>query len=151
MGFPMFLLCSDTGSAHAYAPSGWDFMNLAEAVRSSLVQVMPYSDRIQRMSSEADLNNFMMLHPAGSAKPRVLIFMDDVRRPNLAAYNAAVRLSGSHHFAQLGAPRWVIERFKLKQVPALIVIDPATRQGATNVPVLMKDHTEGLIEQITSV
>jgi curved DNA-binding protein CbpA len=148
--FPMFVLCTDTGSTQSYFPSGWDFMNLAEAVKSSLVQVMPYTDRIERLSSEADLNKFMMLHPEGSAKPRVLIFMDDVRRPHLSAYNAAVRLSGTHHFAQLGSARWVIERFKLKHVPAVIVIDPSTRQGATTVPMYMQERTEGLVEQILS-
>ena len=41
---------------------------------------------------------------------------------------------------QVGATNWVIDRFKLKRVPAMIVIDPSTKQGATQTPVLFQDY-----------
>ncbi|CAL1156224.1 unnamed protein product [Cladocopium goreaui] len=34
-----------------------------------------------------------------------------------------------HHFAQVGTQRWAIDRFKVRRIPAYVIVDPATRQG----------------------
>eukprot|EP00930_Biecheleria_cincta_P097109 TRINITY_DN88839_c0_g1_i1.p1 TRINITY_DN88839_c0_g1~~TRINITY_DN88839_c0_g1_i1.p1 ORF type:complete len:640 (+),score=108.61 TRINITY_DN88839_c0_g1_i1:32-1951(+) len=147
--FPMFVITPGSGGQFQhYMPSGWDFFNLADSVRQAVLEVVPYSDRVTPLYSEAALDAFLRLHPAGSSKPRVLIISDDIRRRFMQVFSAAERLR-THHFAQVGAMRWVIERFKVRQVPCFIVVDPATRQGAHQVPQPLYDNTAHLIEQIS--
>lgn len=146
--FPMFIILDGVGGMHSYVPTGWDFLNLADAVRQAVTEFVPYTERIQTLRNEADLDLFLKVHPTGSAKPRIVFFADDVRRRLLTAFNVAGKLQDTHHCAQLGAQRWVMERFKLKQVPAFLLIDPATRQGATTSPQIIYEHAEKVIEQI---
>lgn len=146
----MFVICDGFGSSSQYVPSGWDFLNFAEAVRSAVTERLLYNERVQPLTSESELDNFLRLHAAGSSKPRVIFFVDDVRRRLLSAYIAAARLGGTHHCAQISAQRWVVDRFKLQRVPAFLVVDPVTRQGATKVPLLMQGRTSQILEQIRS-
>jgi len=148
--FPMIVICDGFGSSSQYVPSGWDFLNLAEAVKSAITEVLLYGQHVQPLRSEAELDAFLRLHTHGSSKPRVLFFVDDVRRRLLSAYLAAARLGDTHHCAQVAAHRWVVDRFKLQRVPAFIVIDPVTRQGATKTPQLMHDRTSKIIDQVRS-
>eukprot|EP00928_Gymnodinium_smaydae_P029324 TRINITY_DN22111_c0_g1_i3.p1 TRINITY_DN22111_c0_g1~~TRINITY_DN22111_c0_g1_i3.p1 ORF type:complete len:561 (+),score=108.28 TRINITY_DN22111_c0_g1_i3:47-1729(+) len=148
--FPLFMVYSGRSGFEQYMPGGWDFMDLAGAVRSVVLQAVPYGERVQRLYSEADLDNFMRLHPAGSAQPRVIVFMDDVRRPSLAAWKAAGILQGTHHFATIGSHHWAVERFKLRRVPSVLVIDPATRQGSTTSPVVGLEQSAALVDHIRS-
>eukprot|EP00929_Paragymnodinium_shiwhaense_P119212 TRINITY_DN91097_c0_g1_i1.p1 TRINITY_DN91097_c0_g1~~TRINITY_DN91097_c0_g1_i1.p1 ORF type:complete len:681 (-),score=129.31 TRINITY_DN91097_c0_g1_i1:83-2125(-) len=149
--FPIFLLHGSAGSTlQAWGPSGWDFFNLADAAKSAVTESVNYKDRLEIISSPAQLDAFIALNPAGSSKPRVLIITDDPRRKLLSVFRAAGELSDSHHFAQVGASDWVIDRFRLKRVPALIVIDPSTRQGATDKPVLFQDRTSDVLQKIRS-
>eukprot|EP00927_Polykrikos_kofoidii_P078179 TRINITY_DN7502_c0_g2_i1.p1 TRINITY_DN7502_c0_g2~~TRINITY_DN7502_c0_g2_i1.p1 ORF type:complete len:675 (+),score=102.93 TRINITY_DN7502_c0_g2_i1:405-2429(+) len=148
--FPFFIVSSGHGSTQHYTPSGWDYMNLGESVRMAALQVAPYESRIQTITSEASLESFLNLHPEGSAKPRVLIFVDDVRRRYLGIFRAANQMAGTHHFAQISAMNWVVKRFKLKRVPAMTVIDPATRQGATSSPVIMQGRMQEVVNTIRS-
>jgi len=146
--YPTFKISSD-GMVHEYMPHGWDFLNLAGAVRSAVLDSLRYSDRVTELRTEADLDRFIRLHPAGSSKPRVLIVLDDVRRRLMNVYIAAGRLSESHHFAQVGATRWVVDRFKVQRVPCFLVIDPGTRQGAVQHPELLQDSTGSFMQQVT--
>jgi len=146
--FPMFVILDGVGGSHSYIPSGWDFLNLADAVRQAVTEVLPYNDRVQPLRSEAELDKFLRVHPVGSSKPRVLFFADDVRRRLLSAFTVAEKLKDTHHCAQLGAQQWVLQRFKVRQVPAYLVIDPATRQGATTTPQMMYDRSDKIVEQI---
>mmetsp|Transcript_83442 Transcript_83442/g.232746 ORF Transcript_83442/g.232746 Transcript_83442/m.232746 type:complete len:645 (+) Transcript_83442:45-1979(+) len=148
--FPMFVIGTGTGQTHQYMPSGWDFLNLPDAVRSAVLEAVPYDNRVRSLYSEADLENYLQLHPLGSSSLRVLVFMDDVRRQFIGVYVAAGQLAGTHHFAQIGAHRWVVDRFKLRRVPAMVVIDPATRQGVTPSPVLMQDSASYIAEHARS-
>lgn len=146
--YPTFKISSD-GMVHEYMPHGWDFLNLAGAARSAVLDSLRYSDRVTELRTEADLDRFIRLHPSGSSKPRVLIVLDDVRRRLMNVYIAAGRLSESHHFAQIGASRWVVDRFKVQRVPCFLVIDPGTRQGAVQHPELLQDSTGGFMQQVT--
>lgn len=146
--FPMFVILDGVGGTHSYQPSGWDFMNLADAVRQAVTEVLPYTERIQQLRSEQELDRFLQVHPAGSAKARVVFFTDDVRRRLLSAFTIAGKLQETHHCAQLGATRWVMERFKLRQVPAYIVIDPATRQGFTTTPQMMYESPDQIVDKV---
>lgn len=148
--FPMFVICDGFGSSSQYVPSGWDFLNFAEAVKSAVTEVLLYSQQVQPLRSEAELDTFLRLHAQGSSKPRVVFFVDDVRRRLLSAYIAAARLGGTHHCAQIAAHSWVIDRFKLQRVPAFLVIDPITRQGATKTPQLMYDRTSKILDIVRS-
>lgn len=151
--FPMFLICSGQDRyCHLYTPSGWDFLNLADALLSSVLEVAPYWDRIRPISSEADLDDFLTLRAEGSSNARVLIFTDDLRRRNLQAFVAAGQLSKSHLFGQVAANRWAVSRFKLRQVPAYVVVDPATRQAVTPHPMDMHGHggAAALAGQVTA-
>jgi len=160
--FPMFVLCSGDGMSRQYIPGGWDFFNLADAVRSAVLEVVPYSDRVPPLRSEAELDAFLRLAPMGSSGPRVLLIIDDARRRFMSIYKAAERLAGTHHFAQISAFRWVIDRFKVQRVPSYVVIDPATRQGGTymdprtgqersQAPQMVPGDAGRFIEQIRSV
>jgi len=146
--FPMFIILDGAGGMHSFHPSGWDFLNLADAVRQAVTEVVPYSENIALLRSEADLDKFLAVHPVGSGKPRVLFFSNDVRLRHLSFFIIASKLQDTHHCAQIGATRWAMDRFKLRQVPAYMVIDPATRQGATKDPQIIYERSERLIEQI---
>jgi len=149
--FPGFIIGDGLGNTHTYFPSGWDFVNFAESVRSYVTEVVPYDEVISRFTTEVELDNFIKLHPAGSSKPRVIFFTDDVRRRMLPFYLTARRLASTHHFAQLGAQgtNWIIDRFKLQRVPAYIVIDPATRNGATQTPQMLYElQAEQMVAQL---
>jgi len=148
--FPVFVLCSGDGVSRQYLPGGWDFFNLADAVRSAVLEVVPYSDRVPALRSEADLDAFLRLSPKGSSGPRVLVIMDDARRQFMSIYTAAGRLAGTHHFAQISAFRWVVDRFKVQRVPSFVVIDPATRQGGTPAPQMVPGDAGRFIQQIRS-
>ncbi|CAE8587063.1 unnamed protein product, partial [Polarella glacialis] len=108
--------------------------------------VIPYGDRVRLIQSEAALEDFLRLHPAGSSKPRVIVITDDVRRRFLQVFAAAGDLSGSHHFAQIAATRWAIDRFKVRQVPCFVIVDPASRQGHQPQPQLLFDSKSRLKE-----
>lgn len=150
--FPLFLLCDGYGRALQYSPGLWDRLDLAGAVRSSLVNVLPYSEKVLSLRSEKALDSFLQLYDQGSSGLRVIIFVDDIRREYMSVYLAAQNLAGTHHFAQLDASRWVVARFKLKRVPSYLVIDPATRQAATvdgsTQPQNLPGDTKHLIETI---
>lgn len=148
--FPIFCICPGTSSVHQWLPSGWDFLNFGGAIRSALLDVLPYSDRVTQLRSETELDNFLRLHPAGSSRPRVIIVMDDVRRQSLSVYMAAGRLAGTHHFGQVGAERWVIDRFKVNQVPAFVIVDPATRQGGANRAQPIQENSQRFADQVSS-
>lgn len=145
--YPIFALLGGR-QVQLYRPNGWDFLNLADSVRQQMLQVLPYFDRVTPIQSEADLDHFLKLHPAGSPKARVLVIMDDSRRTVMSVYNAAGRLIGTHHFAQVSAYSWVVNRFKLKRYPCFLVIDPGTRQGAPQGPQSLFSRTDQLLEQV---
>lgn len=147
--YPTFKISSGDGMVHEYMPHGWDFLNLDGAARSAVLESLRYSDRVTELRTETDLDRFIRLHPAGSSKPRVLIVVDDVRRRLMNVYIAAGRLFESHHFAQIGASRWVVDRFKVQRVPCFLVIDPGTRQGAVQHPEMLQDSTGGFMHQVT--
>jgi len=117
-------------------------------VRSAALEALPYADRVPELHTEAELDAFLRLHPAGSSRPRVVVILDDVRRRMMSVYTAAGKLARTHHFAQVGAARWVVQRFKVQRVPCFIVIDPATRQGATQQPQLMQDGSGGFAAKV---
>lgn len=147
--FPTFVILDGSGGVSSYTPSGWDFLNLADAVRQAVTEVLPYRDRIPMLRSELELDNFLKLHPAGSGKPRVVVFADDARRKLLTPFNVCAKLKDTHHCAQLGAiSTWVQNRFKLRQVPSFMVIDPATRQGSTRDPQIMYERADTIIDAI---
>jgi len=146
--FPMFVILDGVGGIHSFHPSGWDFLNLADAVKQAVTEVLPYNERVAQLRSEAELDRFLQVHPAGSAKARVVFFVDDVRRQLLAIFTICGKLKETHHCAQLGSTKWVVDRFKLRQVPSFIAIDPATRQGATTSPQIMHEHADKIAERI---
>lgn len=148
--FPMFVILDGVGGIHSFHPGGWDFMNLADAVKQAVTEVLPYAERVAQLRSEAEYDRFLQVHPAGSAKARVVFFVDDVRRQLLPIFTICGKLKETHHCAQLGASgtKWVIDRFKLRQVPSFIAIDPATRQGATTSPQMMHEHADKIAERI---
>jgi len=148
--FPAFVICDGHGNSQQYIPGGWDFMNLGDAVRSATLQVLPYFDTVAPLRSESELDDWLKLHAAGSSGPRVLIFMDDYRRQYMSVFSAARKLSSSHHFAQVSASGWVVDRFRVQRVPSFVVIDPATRQGSTQAPQMLPGDTESLISQVRS-
>jgi len=123
-------------------------MNLADAVKQAVTEVLPYNERVTQLRSEAELDTFLRVHPAGSSKARVIFFVDDVRRRMMSIFTIAGKLKDTHHCAQLGGTKWVIDRFKLRQVPSFIVIDPATRQGATTTPQIMHEHADKIVDRI---
>jgi len=127
--FPLFILCTGQGNSHQWMPCGWDFLNIVEAVRAALVEVLPFEEKVQLFHRSQDLDTFLKLHPQGSSKPRVVIIMDDVRRQMLSVFTVAGQLAETHHFAQLGAQRWVVDRSKIQRVPSVVIIDPATRRA----------------------
>jgi len=147
--FPLFILCTGQGNSHQWMPSGWDFLNIVEAVRAALVEVLPFEEKVQLFHRSQDLDTFLKLHPQGSSKPRVVIIMDDVRRQMLSVFTVAGQLAETHHFAQLGAQRWVVDRFKIQRVPSVVIIDPATRQGANAHPEVLRGDVGSLTQQIT--
>jgi len=115
-----------------------------------VLEALPYGERVEELRSESELDSFLRLHAAGSSRPRVVVIVDDVRRRLMPVYAAAERLAGTHHFAQLGAQRWVVERFKVQRWPCFLVIDPATRQGATQHPQTVQDGSGRFAEQVSS-
>merc|ERR1719218_595928 len=68
--FPMFIILDGFGGTTSYSPGGWDFMNLAESVRQAVTEAVPYTEKVPQLRSEADLDRFLKVHPAGSGKPR---------------------------------------------------------------------------------
>eukprot|EP00931_Biecheleriopsis_adriatica_P058742 TRINITY_DN3504_c0_g1_i2.p1 TRINITY_DN3504_c0_g1~~TRINITY_DN3504_c0_g1_i2.p1 ORF type:complete len:646 (+),score=152.64 TRINITY_DN3504_c0_g1_i2:62-1999(+) len=148
--FPMFVITPGKGGQFQhYFPSGWDMFNLADSVRSAVLEVVPYEERVLPVLTEAALDDFLRLHPLGSSKPRVLVISDDYRRRFMQVFAAAGRLK-THHFAQVGAARWAIDRFKVRRVPCYVVVDPATRQGFQSQPQPLYDSAAHLTEQIST-
>lgn len=148
--FPTFIVGSGFGTSAQYTPSRWDFFNLADAALNAVMDVVPYADTVTLLGSETDYNDFVRLHAHGSSGPRIIVVVDDLRRRLVPVYMAAMRLRGTHHVAQLAAHRWVVDRLKVRQWPAFVVIDPATRQGMTQSPQMLSSSTDGLVEQVRS-
>lgn len=147
--FPIIIACpGNGGQPQPFYPGPFDYFNLANSVRSVVQDTLPYGRFVPRLTSSGELDNFIKLHPGGSATPRVIFLMDDVRRTSIGTYMAAQRLQGKYHFAQLGAQRWVVDRFKLQTVPAMVVVDPATKQTATPSPQRLPDGSERIVQQI---
>lgn len=149
--YPVFIILDGHGGTQQYMPSGWDFFNLGDSVRSALLQVVPYFDAVAPLRSEAELDDWLYLKLAGSSGPRVLVFTDDFRRKYLPVFIGARRLAGTHHFAQISASNWVVNRFKLVRLPCFIVIDPTTRQALTEGGPLMVPGDAGtFVAQVTA-
>mmetsp|Transcript_42944 Transcript_42944/g.100878 ORF Transcript_42944/g.100878 Transcript_42944/m.100878 type:complete len:648 (+) Transcript_42944:38-1981(+) len=149
---PIFLICTGTSvHCHAYQPNGFDYLNMVDAMRNIVAQkAVPYDDWVHQIGSEAQLDKFLRLHTAGSSKPRVLYFLEDYRAKSFDVYSLARKLGQTHHVAQLGADPWVVKRFKVKRLPSFIVVDPATRQGATTKPQVAEATSQVLADTISS-
>eukprot|EP00913_Durusdinium_trenchii_P000643 g596.t1 len=111
-----------------------------------VLETVSYSDRVTLIQSEAALDAFLRLHPEGSSKPRVILVLSDARIRMMQVFSAAGEFK-THHFAQVGASRWATDRFKVRQVPSFIVVDPATRQGYHTQPQLLRSFS-GFKEQL---
>lgn len=145
--YPMFIITPGSGRPHqVYFPHGFDFFHFGDSVRQVVLETVSYSDRVTLIQSEAALDAFLRLHPEGSSKPRVILVLSDARIRMMQVFSAAGEFK-THHFAQVGASRWATDRFKVRQVPSFIVVDPATRQGYHTQPQLLRSFS-GFKEQL---
>jgi len=148
---PIFLVCSGTSiHCHHYLPNGFDFLNMAEAMRNVVAQAVPYQNVVHLITSESQLDKFLTLQAVGSSKPRILYFLEDAQQRSMDVYSLAQTLADTHHVAQLGAEPWVVKRFKVKRIPSFLVVDPATRQGATPKPQRADVQTKAILDTVKS-